>query len=212
MNKIVTVSREFGSGGRELAKRLADILELKYIDQEIIEAIAKDTSLDEKYLTDKLESGLSLSFGRSFANISRVSNSAMLIAKQHQIIKDIAAKNDCVIVGRGADAVLSDLQPYKIFVYADMSSKLARCKSRKEEGDTMQDKDIIREIRRIDKARKSTHELYSSYAWGDKIGYNLCVNTTGIVIKEIAPHIAEIIKDYFRENYYEDTNIRPFQL
>lgn len=209
MNKIVTVSREFGSGGRELAKRLADILELKYIDQEIIEAIAKDTSLDEKYLSDKLDSGLPISFGRSFANISRMSNSAMLIAKQHQIIKDIAVKNDCVIVGRGADAVLSNLQPYRIFVYADMQSKLDRCKSRREEGDTMQDKDIIREIKRIDKSRKSTHELYSSYAWGDKAGYNLCVNTTGVVIKDIAPMIAELIKVYFTGNYYDDTNIRP---
>lgn len=203
MSKIVTVSREFGSGGREIAKRLADSLELEYIDREIIKAIAKETNLDENYLNGKLE-GLSryqLTFARSFANVSQIRNSAMLIAKQHQIIKEIASKKDCVIVGRGADAVLADLKPFNIFVYADMQSKIARCKRRTSNGEILSDKEIARKIKAIDKARKSTHDLYSSYRWGDKIGYNLCINTTDMTIKDVIPLLANLIENYFKEKH-----------
>lgn len=200
MRKIVTVSREFGSGGREVAKRLADSLNIEYIDNEIIAAIAKETRLDEAYLSDRLESvpRYSLTFAHSFANISQTNNSAMLIAKQHNIIKEIADKKDCVIVGRGADAILSDYKPFNIFVYADMPSKIARCKSRMASDENLSDKAIERKIKNIDSARKSTHDLYAAYKWGDKVGYNLCINTTGMDIKTVIPPLTAIIENYFK--------------
>lgn len=198
MKKIVTVSREFGSGGRELGKRLADALGLSYIDNEIVEAMSKETALDEKYLEERLNSGIlqyPVTFAHSFSRIPSASGSAMLIAQQHKIIRETAARTDCVIVGRGADAVLSDMRPFRIFVYADMQSKIARCKARN--GESATDKDISREIKRIDKARRITHDLYSSYPWGDKAGYDLMVNTSKCEIKDIAPIIAEYARKYF---------------
>lgn len=198
MRKIITISREFGSGGREIGKRLADCLNLSYYDSEIVEALSRETNLDKDYLNGKLENGIThypISFAHSFS--SYTSNSAMILAKQHRLIKEIAENNDCIIVGRGADAVLESLQPFKIFIYADMDAKIARCKSRMTDGENLSDKEIKRKIKNIDKSRKSMHDLYSSYTWGDKSAYNLCLNTTGLVIKEIIPAVADIVKHYF---------------
>ena len=207
MRKIITVSREFGSGGREIAKRLSEILNIAYIDSEIVRRMAEETNLNEDYLNNVLEKGINkLTYARSFTNIAHNSNSAMLIAKQHNIIRQIAQKDDCVIVGRGADAILASYNPFRIFVYADMASKTERCKSRMAEGETLSDKEIIRTIKSIDKARKNTHDLYANYGWGDKEGYNLCINTAGIEIKKIVPLIADYIKIYFNE---ENTDFRP---
>lgn len=203
MKKIVTVSREFGSGGREIGKRLADTLGFKYVDSEIIQAIAEQTKLDENYLRDKLEQGIAnypVTIGRTFSQVKSVSNSAMLIAKQHKIIRDIAAKSDCVIVGRGADVALADLKPFKIFVYAALPSKISRIRSRAQSGEILTDKEIEREIKRIDGARKSTHDLYSPRAWGDKAGYNICINTTDTDVKSIIEPLSEIITAYFDKN------------
>lgn len=200
MRRIITVSREFGSGGREVGKRLADVLGMKYIDSEIAERMAQETHLDEGYLQEKLDSGIlsyPITFAHSFANMVQMGDTARLIARQHKIIRDIAEKNDCVIVGRGADAILADLRPFSIFVYADMPSKIARCKQRMSEGEQVTDKEIQKQIKRIDKARKTTHNLYASYEWGDKAGYDLCVNTTGVEIKRIVAPIAEMAKVYF---------------
>ena len=202
MKKIITVSREFGSGGRELGKRLAEYFNLNYFDSEIAEALSKQTNLGREYIDSKLENGVarySVSNARSFSRISQASNSAMLIAKQHKIIKEIAENGDCLFVGRGADAVLAEYNPFKIFVYADMPSKIARCKSRLSEGESASEKDIERKIKSIDKSRKSTHDLYSAYTWGDKSAYNLCINTTGLNIGDIIPAVAEIIKNYFED-------------
>lgn len=202
MKKIVTVSREFGSGGREIGKRLADALGFNYVDSEIIQAVAEQTKLDENYLRDKLEQGISnypVTFGRTFSQVKSISDSAMLIAKQHKIIRDIAAKSDCVIVGRGADVALADLKPYKIFVYADMQSKTRRIRSRAQSGEILTDKQIEREIKRIDGARRSTHDLYSPRVWGDKAGYNICINTTDTDVKSIIEPLSEIIVEYFKQ-------------
>lgn len=200
MRKIITISREFGSGGREIGKRLADYLGISYFDSEIVEELSKQTNLNKNYLDDKLEKGIShysISFGSSFSRISNASNSAMLLAKQHNVIKKIAAENDCIIIGRGADVALSQLMPFKIFVYADLQSKIARCKSRMSDSEKLSDKDIKKKIKLIDKGRKSTHDLYAPYVWGDKKAYDLCVNTTGLDIKIIVPAIAVIAENYF---------------
>ncbi len=200
MRKIVTISREFGSGGRELGKRLSELLNMQYVDSEIVAEIARETNLDENYLNKKLEGGVggfSSGYARSFSHINDFGQTAMLLACQHKIIKAMAADHDCIFIGRGAESVLGEYKPFRIFVYADEQSKIARCRERRKEGDTETDKEIVRNIRRIDQARRSTHDLYSATIWGDKAGYDLCVNTTKIKIEEIAPVIAQYILKYF---------------
>ena len=202
MATVITISREFGSGGRELGKRMADILGYKYYDREIIEAIAKETELDEHYIEKTLEGGIGaavfpITFSHSFGYLTQMdSNYITLFACQNKIIKSLPEGGDCIIVGRCADSLLSQYNPVRVFVYADMKSKIERCRARAAETEHFTDKQLIRRIKKIDRARKQTHDMYSPFAWGDKRGYHLCVNTGGMDIKKIAPVAAEYLKVY----------------
>lgn len=199
--KIITISREFGSGGRELGKRLADELNFRYYDREIIEKIAEDTSLDENYIERTLENGIGaavypITFSRSFGYLAPVNTHYFeILASQQEVIKKLPEHGDCVIVGRSADSVLAEYNPFKVFVYSDMKSKLERCRARAEgQEENLTDKQLVRRIKKLDKVRKQTHDMYSSTVWGDKKTYNLCVNTSGASIKELAKSLAEYIK------------------
>ena len=198
MSRIITVSREFGSGGRELGKRLADELGFAYYDREVVAALARRTGMNEEYLEHQLEQGnmmtYSLHYGQTFAQFSPAEPTVQLMSQQCKLIKELADKSDCIFVGRAADVVLEEFKPFKLFVYADDASKLVRCRARAPEGENLSDKELIRQMKRIDKARAEYHDIISTYAWGDRNGYHLCVNTTGVEIKTVVPAIA----DYFR--------------
>ena len=113
--KVITISREFGSGGRELGKRLADELGFDYYDKEIIIAIAQGQGLEENYVEKALEhhvwKNIPLAFGRSFAGaVALQSAQTSLLLEQKRVIERIAeAGKDCVIVGRNADFILRDV-------------------------------------------------------------------------------------------------------
>lgn len=201
---IITVSRQFGSGGREIAKRLSDELGIKYYDKEILAAIAKESSLDRDYVERTLEASISAypaTISHSFAMLPYFSaGAAQLHAMQCKIIKELAQKDDCIIVGRAADSILADMHPFRIFVYADMPSKVERCRSRASDDEHMSDKELIKMIKKIDKSRAENHDLVSSSGWGDMTSYDLCINTSRISIKEITPLLAKYIKTLFGTN------------
>lgn len=202
--KIITVSREFGSGGREIGKRLADILEYDYYDREVLAELSVRTKLDAKYIESTLDRGtlrnIPVTIGRTFSYLSGGTNTASLLAQQHSIIKEIAAKGrDFVIVGRSANVILSEYNPFDLFVYADMADKIMRCRKRDENGN-ISDRELEKKIRLIDRSRAECHSLVSDKKWGDMSGYHLCVNTTSREIKKIAPLIAEFAKNYFTED------------
>lgn len=201
--RIITVSREFGSGGREIAKRLSDVLGINYYDSEIITEIAKKADLDENYVAHSLESGIQPSFqihfACAFSHISAPNPTVKLLSAQHNIINELAEKGDCIIVGRAADVLLEKYHPFRIFVYADMQSKIKRCRQRADGSSDLTDREIEKKIKQIDKGRASSYNMISSTDWGDKRGYDLCVNTTNANIKEITPFIAEYAKQWFKD-------------
>ena len=197
---IITVSREFGSGGRELGKRLADALGLEYYDKELIAEIAKSTSLNENYVTAVLENGgfanFSFSFAHSLPLTATTPNTVTdVLVAQQKIITAIAEKGDCVIVGRCADVIASKFNPVRIFVYADEQSKIKRCRERAQEGEELTDKQLKKSFRRIDKGRAKLHDLLSSTPWGEKCGYDLMINTTRTDIKSIIPQLADLCSE-----------------
>lgn len=201
MNKIITISREFGSGGREFAKKLADYLGFKYYDKEVITKIAEVANLNENYVQNILNSDITkefnFSYAHSFANINQMNTSIEILNLQNKILKEIASKENAVIVGRAADVVLSDYKPFKIFIYADNEHKLERTKNNELNDEKISDKDILKLIKKIDKNRASNYDLISSNEWGDKSNYDLCINTTNINIDKVIPLIANYIKLYF---------------
>ncbi len=198
--RVITISREFGSGGRELGKRLADMLGIAYYDTEIITEIAKQTNLDENYVSTISEKGMpsfNFHFGHTFG--TTINQTAMeVVVAQHKVIKELAKKGDCVIVGRCADKILQDQNPLRIFVHADMAYKLKRCREKNLQDSGLSDKQMIRKIKSIDSGRKKMHEFVSGGAWGDMWEYDLCINTTGVTIKEITPCVFEYANVWFK--------------
>ncbi|MBQ3049045.1 MAG: cytidylate kinase-like family protein [Oscillospiraceae bacterium] len=201
--KIITISREFASGGREIGKRLADILGFDYYDREIITAIAENKGLDERYVENVLENHgwrtFPLTFHNSMVGVSAVSSiSAGLLVEQKKVIEQIAkAGKDFVIVGRNADLVLKEYEPLNIFVCADMQSKIKRCIERSTSEEALTEKEAEKKIKLVDKNRIRTREIISESKWGDRGNYHLTVNTTGWNIKELSQATAEFAKSWF---------------
>lgn len=201
MNKIITISREFGSGGREIGKRLADKLGFYYYDREIITKIANEVGFSEEYVKNISEKGVysyPFQFAKSFVSYSNLqSNQTEILVAQQKVLKEIAKKGDCIIVGRGANVILKEYNPMNIFVYADTYSKIERCRKKAREDENLTDKEIENKIIQIDKGRKNYHNIISNIEWGDKRNYHLCINTSGIEVKRVIPSLAEYIKDWF---------------
>mgnify|MGYP002553435527 FL=1 len=201
--KIITISREFGSGGRELGKRLAEELGIHCYDHEIIELIAKEHGFDERYvanISEKcIEAAYPTTIGHRFAMppVQIMDQGFQVAAAQQQIIENFAKQGDCVIVGRCADVILKDYHPLNLFVYADMDAKVERCMKRAPEGEHLTRSEMEKAIRRIDKERAQNHLMYADTKWGSKESYHLCVNTTHREIKQLVPALAQFCKDWF---------------
>ncbi|HIQ95247.1 MAG TPA: cytidylate kinase-like family protein [Candidatus Limivivens merdigallinarum] len=199
MNKIITVGREFGSGGRELGKRLADLLHIAYYDKEIVTEIAKKTSLAESYVHQVMEHNPTIYYpitiGHSFYPmvnpIMDLNNS--IYVEQSRIIKEMADESDCVIVGRCADYILRERKPMRLFVYADMQFKMDRCRKKApSDEEPLSDKELKQHITSIDKNRSKYYQFFTGQKWGERINYDFCINTTNLSIKEVALAISRM--------------------
>lgn len=200
MNQVITVSREFGSGGRELGRRLAKELGIEYYDREILTAIAKHTSLSEEYvsqvMTRKPHSLYPITINQSFVYLDTqpYQQASTVFQAQQEIIRELAAKSSCVIVGRCADYILRDEQPFRVFVYADMASRIARCRSRAAEDEKMTDREYQKQIQDMDKERSKYYAFYTDMKWGDKLNYDMCVNTTNQDIPTLVSSLAKLFQ------------------
>ena len=193
----IPVGREFGRGGRELGRRLADHLQIAYYDKEILTEIAKRTQLTEEYVHNVVEHHpyplLPITIGHSLYPDMTFQIQQSVYVEQSNIIKEMAAASDCLIVGRCADYILRDIKPFRIFVYADMESRIRRCHDRAPEGEHLSDKEMRQMIQKVDKGRMKYYEFYTGEKWGDKSSYDLCINTSNLVIKELVPHLAAFL-------------------
>lgn len=202
MNKIITIGREFGSGGRELGRRLSEELGFAYYDQKIISELSKRTFLSEQYVQAIVEHRPSFSFpihiGQSFYALGNPAfeQTMNIYKEQARIIAEMAYKSDCVIVGRCADYILNDYNPFRIFVYSDMESKIKRCREKGSESETLNEKELRQKISGIDKKRAKYYEFYTGHPWGDKMNFDLCINTTKTSVKELAPVIAKLFQSF----------------
>lgn len=208
MAKIITVSRQFGSGGRELGKRLSDLLGWDYYDREIIQKLSEQQGLDPEYVHKALSGHGWHQYQLTYRNSFRQSVGAdwrhtEVLVKQREIIRAIAAEGgDCVIVGRDADVILHDENPFRIFVCADMQSRLARCarfEEKKEPGERLTEKEILRNIRRIDRNRRQIREILTGKSAADGSAFDLTVNATNWDIKKLAEAVAEFSGRWFEK-------------
>ena len=201
MNKVITIGREFGSGGRELGKRLAELLGFAYYDEEIISAIAERSALAEDYVQQVVEKRIVNYYPITIASTLAVAPedsvyaiNRSIYAAQTEILEEMAEKSDCVIVGRCADHILSDFHPFRLFVYADMPTKIARCRAKGEDGQDLTDKEMEKKIRAVDKARSQYYRYYTGSTPDDRLNYDLGINTSGLEVKAVANAVAALVK------------------
>lgn len=201
---IITISREFGSGGRELAKKLAENLGYDYYDKEIITEIAKRHGVDENYVEYALSNhawqSFAVSFHHSFLSpLYLHSPDVKLLKEQRIIIEEIAQQNrNFVIVGRNADVLLHKFAPLNLFICADMDDKVKRCMERAEgQEKDLSAKQFKKMIKRIDKNRARARFLISDGTWGHRHSYHATINTTGWNIDKLADSMVSFCNNWF---------------
>ena len=200
MNRVITVSREFGSGGREFARRLADKLNFAYYDSEIITELAKRTNLAEEYISSLNEQSpaplLPITISNTFSPIVDVrwEHQNTIFTEQSKLLRELAEKSDCVIVGRCADYSLREFNPVRVRLYADIESRIERCTSRAAQGEELTDREIKQRINDVDKSRAKYYQFYTGKKWTDMLNYDICINTTGKDIKQLVEDFALTVK------------------
>ena len=201
MNRIITIGREFGSGGREVGRRLEEELGVAYYDQEIVKELLKRTKLTEEYVRNVEERNplplLPITTARTFGLkvTPKVEPALSVYNQESDIIMEMAKKSDCIIVGRCADHILRDMRPFRLFIYADMEARIARCRAKGEDAARMSDEELRQRILSIDKKRARYYQFYTDQVWGDKINYDLCINTSAVNIKKLAGITASLIRE-----------------
>ena len=201
MRRIITIGREFGSGGRDLGLMLAEKLGIAYYDKEIITGIAEKTSLTEQYVQQVVERRPSHWFpfatGHNFypnLNLNPLQEQTLSIYhEQCRYIKEVAAKSDCILVGRCADYILQEQKPFRIFVYAAIEERMARCRKRLPEEEEISDKELKQRILSIDKNRAAYYRFYTGQVWGDKGNYDFCVNTGCCPMEKLVPAVLAML-------------------
>ena len=203
MARIITISREFGSGGRELGKRLAEALGIPCYDHQIIELIARENGFDERYVANisekSIEAAYPLTIGHTFAMpiLPLMDQPIRVAVAQRRILENFAKQGDCVIVGRCADVILKEYHPLRLFIYADKEHKVRRCMERAPEGEGLSRREIERRIRDVERSRIQFREMYSDSRWGSRESYDLCINTSGCEVKELVPGLAAYARCWF---------------
>ena len=178
MNRIITIGREFGSGGRTIAKMVGEKLGIKVYDNELLTKIAKESGLAQSYVAERSEN-LTLSdlIGRSlsgFGTYNQVLVEDHLWKMQSDVILDLAKKETCIIVGRGADYILKDkANCLKVFIYASLEERINRIVSVYGESDVAPEK----RLKDKDKRRSLFYNYFTDMKWGDPHNYDICLNS-----------------------------------
>ena len=185
---IITISREYGSGGRYIGKLVAEKLGIKLYDNEFVFKMAEDTGLSAKYIEDNEQKRNILdNFNNGY--YYGLNNSDELFIKESELIKEIANKESCVIIGRCADFILKDRDNVlKIFVSSSMDDKIKRATSFYGLNKSKAEK----EISRINTLRANHYKYYTEKEWNNPSNYDICINSDAIGIEEAVELISNL--------------------
>ncbi len=174
MKTIVTIGREYGSGGRIVAQRLSERLGIPFYDKEVIQAVAKKTGFAENFVRDAERRPTNSFMYDLYFSTHSLSIPDQVFIAQAGVIKDLAGKGGCVIVGRCADYILRERKELlRTFVYAPMEQRVVR--ARDEYHDDAENMESF--VARQDKQRASYYNYFTSIRWGDRKSYDLCVSS-----------------------------------
>ena len=192
--RIITISREFGSGGRFIGEEVAKKLGIAYYDKNIINQIAEKSGLSPDYVQESAElspkRGL---FAYAFAgrDITGKSVEDMVYEAQRKVILELAEKEACVIIGRNADFILRDRgDMLNVFIHGDMPEKVQRISQLYH----VSKQDAVKLIADTDKRRMANYNFYTEQKWGKAGNYTLCLNSSQLGYDRCEAIIMECVK------------------
>ena len=190
---IISIGRQHGSGGREIARLLARELGIKCYDKEIVDEAAKHSDFSRDLINaydEKRMSAFMLHAGGYGLNENFRLN-MQVVSAQFDAIREIASNGDCIFVGRCADYILRDRSDLvSVFILGDMDERL-KCLERRQGLDVATARKKIKEV---DKDRSSFYKYYSDQVWGDAQNYDLCINSSRLGVEGTVKVIMDYIK------------------
>ena len=176
--RIITISREFGSGGRFIGEEVARKLGIAYYDKNIISQIAEKSGLSPEYIQENAElspkKGL-FAYALAGRDITGKSVEDMVYEAQRKVILDLAKKEPCVIIGRNADYILKDWDDVlNVFIHGNMPEKIQRITDLY----NVEKQKAVKMMEDTDKRRKTNYNFYTDQNWGKASNYTLCLNSS----------------------------------
>ncbi len=192
--RIITISREFGSGGRFIGEEVAKKLGIAYYDKNIIGQIAEKSGLSPEYIQENAElspkKGL-FAYAFSGRDITGKSVEDMVYEAQRNIILELAEKEPCVIIGRNADYILKDRDDVlNVFIHGDMLEKIKRITGLY----NVEEKEAVKMMADTDKRRRTNYNFYTDQNWGKASNYTLCLNSSQLGYDRCEMIIMECVK------------------
>ena len=192
--RIITISREFGSGGRFIGEEVAKKLGIAYYDKNIIGQIAEKSGLSPEYIQENAElspkKGL-FAYAFSGHDITGKSVEDMVYEAQRNIILGLAEKETCVIIGRNADYILKDRDDVlNVFIHGDMPEKIKRITGLY----NVKEKEAVKMMADTDKRRRTNYSFYTDQNWGKASNYTLCLNSSQLGYDRCEMIIMECVK------------------
>lgn len=192
--RIITISREFGSGGRFIGEEVAKKLGIAYYDKNIIGQIAEKSGLSPEYIQENAElspkKGL-FAYAFSGRDITGKSVEDMVYEAQRNIILELAEKEPCVIIGRNADYMLKDRDDVlNVFIHGDMPEKIKRITGLY----NVKEKEAVKMMADTDKRRRTNYNFYTDQNWGKASNYTLCLNSSQLGYDRCEMIIMECVK------------------
>ena len=192
--RIITISREFGSGGRFIGEEVAKKLGIAYYDKNVINEIAEKSGLSPEYIQENAElspkKGL-FAYAFSGRDITGKSVEDMVHEAQRNIILELAEKEPCVIIGRNADYILKDRDDVlNVFIHGDMPEKIQRITGLY----NVEEKEAMKMMADTDKRRRTNYNFYTDQSWGKASNYTLCLNSSQLGYDRCEMIIMECVK------------------
>ena len=190
-NRIITIGRQFGSGGRTIGKQVAAKLGIPCYDQELMEQLAEKSGFAKEYIKDRSEysEGGWLINALSARSASGMNNQDRIWIAQRELLLELAAKGPCVIVGRCADYVLRDeADCLNVFIHASMENRAKRIVELYGERTDSPEK----RLRDKDKRRRSYYQFYTDMTWGDATHYHICLDSGTLGIDKCVDVICQL--------------------
>lgn len=201
-NTVITIARQYGSGGREVGMRLAEVLGIKSYDRELITMAAQKSGMSSEILNhadEKATNSLlyTLALGSSYYGAASIGTAVpindKLFITQSQIIRDLAAEGPCIIIGRCSDYVLrTNPARFSVFIYAPIEARIRRVIER---GVAKTEKEARDLISRTDKRRINYYNYYTGRKWGSPDNYNMMLDSSFLGIEGSARAIADVYRE-----------------